>query len=172
MPHTDWIRSPQPMERQNDLQNEKKSFNCAKSVFSRSNTAVAQLKRAQAAPILIVTKKRRQLKNSSTFFIRGNSCAPDFFDAPIFAEAGMVGVDYEKWFGIMARLAFPKGILANWPQRLPRCCKCPTCATGWGGTPPAGPSSPKSWTSNRWIETKKPRFEEKQAFDGLNMVPA
>ena len=35
---------------------------------------------------------------------------PDFPDAPTFAEVGIVGVDYEQWFGIMGPAGMPKAI--------------------------------------------------------------
>ncbi len=35
---------------------------------------------------------------------------PDFPDAPTFAEAGIAGVDYEQWYGIMGPAGMPKVI--------------------------------------------------------------
>ena len=36
---------------------------------------------------------------------------PDFPNAPTFAEAGINGVDYEQWFGIMGPAGMPKPIV-------------------------------------------------------------
>ena len=41
----------------------------------------------------------------------GNKRHPDFPNAPTFAEAGITGVDYEQWFGIMGPANMPKPIV-------------------------------------------------------------
>ena len=50
---------------------------------------------------------------------------PDFPDVPTFAEAGLPGMDYEQWFGVMAPKNLPKPIAETLSTAISLAIKTP-----------------------------------------------
>ena len=87
---------------------------------------------------------------------------PDFPDAPTLTEAGINGVDYEQWFGIMGPAGMPKAITDKLAAAIGQVLQMPDVREKLAGLaleiPTAGPLEMKAkleGDTNRWARLAK-----------------
>ena len=87
---------------------------------------------------------------------------PDFPDAPTLAEAGINGVDYEQWFGIMGPAGMPKAITDKLAAAIAQVLQMPDVKEKLSGLaleiPTPGPSEMKTKLEGdtaRWARLAK-----------------